>query len=155
MEGVEYTIANPGKRILAYIVDSIFMSILSIIILFAIGEGSGLMAIADYSGGDIEVIMDKILPTVQLLTGIQLAIGIVYFGVFQAMSNGATLGKKLLHIRIVCIDGSEFSVLNSILRYIVNAISMQLCFVLAFVMFFTTYKQALHDLLVKTTVVDE
>lgn len=155
MEGVEYTIANPGKRILAYIVDSIFMSILSIIILFAIGQGSGLMAIAEYSGGDIEVIMDKILPTVQLLTGIQLAIGIVYFGVFQAMSNGATLGKKLLHIRIVCIDGSEFSILNSILRYIVNAISMQLCFILAFVMFFTTYKQALHDLLVKTTVVDE
>lgn len=155
MEGVEYTIANPGKRILAYIVDSIFMSILSIIILFAIGQGSGLMAIAEYSGGDVEVIMSKILPTVQLLTGIQLAIGIVYFGVFQAMSNGATLGKKLLHIRIVCIDGSEFSILNSILRYIVNAISMQLCFILAFVMFFTTYKQALHDLLVKTTVVDE
>ena len=155
MEGVEYTIANPGKRILAYIVDSIFMSILSIIILFAIGQGSGLMAIAEYSGGDVEVIMSKILPTVQLLTGIQLALGIVYFGVFQAISNGATLGKKLLHIRIVCIDGSEFSMLNSILRYIVNAISMQLCFVLAFVMFFTTYKQALHDLLVKTTVVDE
>jgi uncharacterized RDD family membrane protein YckC len=155
MEGVEYTIANPGKRILAYIVDSIFMSILSIIILFAIGQGSGLMAIAEYSGGDVEVIMSKILPTVQLLTGIQLALGIVYFGVFQAMSNGATLGKKLLHIRIVCIDGSEFSILNSILRYIVNAISMQLCFILAFVMFFTTYKQALHDLLVKTTVVDE
>lgn len=155
MEGVEYTIANPGKRILAYIVDSIFMSILSIIILFAIGQGSGLMAIAEYSGGDVEVIMNKILPTVQLLTGIQLALGIVYFGVFQAISNGATLGKKLLHIRIVCIDGSEFSVLNSILRYIVNAISMQLCFVLGFVMFFTTYKQALHDLLVKTTVVDE
>ena len=155
MEGVEYTIANPGKRILAYIVDSIFMSILSIIILFAIGQGSGLMAIAEYSGGDVEVIMSKILPTVQLLTGIQLALGIVYFGVFQAISNGATLGKKLLHIRIVSIDGSEFSALNSILRYIVNAISMQLCFVLAFVMFFTTYKQALHDLLVKTTVVDE
>ena len=33
MEGVEYTIASPGKRILAYIVDSMFMSIASIILL--------------------------------------------------------------------------------------------------------------------------
>ena len=29
MEGTEYTIASPGKRILAYIVDSMFMSIAS------------------------------------------------------------------------------------------------------------------------------
>lgn len=155
MEGVEYTIANPGKRILAYIVDSMFMSIASIIILFGIGQGDGLSLIAEYSGGDIEQIVDKILPIVQTLTVIQLIIGILYFGVFQAMSNGATLGKKLFHIRIVCIDGSEFTFLNAIFRYIVNAISMQLCFLLAIVMFFTTYKQAVHDLAVKTVVVNE
>lgn len=155
MEGVEYTIASPGKRILAYIVDSLFMSIASIIILFGIGLGDGLSAIAEYSGGDIEQIVEKIVPIVQTLTVIQLILGIVYFGVFQAMSNGATLGKKLFHIRIVCMDGSEFTFLNAIFRYIVNAISMQLCFLLAIVMFFTTYKQALHDMAVKTVVVNE
>ena len=155
MEGVEYTIASPGKRILAYIVDSLFMSIASIIILFGIGQGDGLSAIAEYSGGDIEQIVDKVVPIVQTLTVIQLIVGILYFGVFQAMSNGATLGKKLFHIRIVCMDGSEFTFLNSIFRYIVNAISMQLCFLLAIVMFFTTYKQALHDMAVKTVVVNE
>ena len=155
MEGVEYTIASPGKRILAYIVDSLFMSIASIIILFGIGQGDGLSAIAEYSGGDIEQIVEKIVPIVQTLTVIQLILGIVYFGVFQAMSNGATLGKKLFHIRIVCMDGSEFTFLNAIFRYIVNAISMQLCFLLAIVMFFTTYKQALHDMAVKTVVVNE
>jgi len=155
MEGVEYTIAHPGKRILAYIVDSIFMSIASIIILFLIGEGDGLRVIATYSGGDIEQIIDKVLPIAQTLTFIQWVLGIFYFGIFQSMSNGATLGKKLLHIRIVSIDGSAFSFINSIFRYIVNAISMQLCFVLAIVMFFTTYKQALHDLAVKTVVVNE
>lgn len=155
MEGVEYTIASPGKRILAYIVDSLFMSIASIIILFGIGLGDGLSAIAEYSGGDIEQIVDKVVPIVQTLTVIQLIVGILYFGVFQAMSNGATLGKKLFHIRIVCMDGSEFTFLNAIFRYIVNAISMQLCFLLAIVMFFTTYKQALHDMAVKTVVVNE
>lgn len=155
MEGVEYTIASPGKRILAYIVDSLFMSIASIIILFGIGLGDGLSAIAEYSGGDIEQIVEKVVPIVQTLTVIQLIVGILYFGVFQAMSNGATLGKKLFHIRIVCMDGSEFTFLNAIFRYIVNAISMQLCFLLAIVMFFTTYKQALHDMAVKTVVVNE
>jgi uncharacterized RDD family membrane protein YckC len=155
MEGTEYTIASPGKRILAYIVDSMFMSIASIIILFLIGQGDGLSAIANYSGGDIEQIIEKVVPIVQTLTFIQLTIGVLYFGLFQAMSNGSTLGKKLLHIRIVCIDGSEFSIINSIFRYLVNAITMQLCFVLAMVMFFTTYKQALHDLAVKTVVVNE
>jgi uncharacterized RDD family membrane protein YckC len=97
----------------------------------------------------------KMMPIIQTLTFIQLIIGILYFGIFQAMSNGATLGKKLLHIRIVCLDGSEFSFVNSIFRYLVNAISMQLCFVLGITMFFTTYKQALHDLAVKTVVVNE
>ena len=155
MEGVEYTIASPGKRILAYIVDSLFMSIASIIVLFGIGQGDALSAIAEYSGGDIEQIVEKIVPIVQTLTVIQLILGILYFGVFQAISNGATFGKKLLHIRIVCMDGSEFTFLNSIFRYIVNAISMQLCFLLAIVMFFTTYKQALHDMAVKTVVVNE
>jgi len=155
MEGIEYTIASPLKRVLAYIIDSMFMSIASIIILFVIGQGDGLSAIAEYSGGDVNQIVDKILPVVQILTGIQLIVGILYFGVIQALSNGASLGKKLLHIRIVCIDGSEFSVINGVLRYVVNAISMQLCFLLGLVMFFTTYKQALHDLVVKTTVVDE
>ncbi len=155
MEGTEYTIANPGKRILAYIVDSIFMSIASIITLFLIGQGEGLSDIATYSGGDIELIIGKMMPIIQTLTFIQLIIGILYFGIFQAMSNGATLGKKLLHIRIVCLDGSEFSFVNSIFRYLVNAISMQLCFVLGIIMFFTTYKQALHDLAVKTVVVNE
>jgi uncharacterized RDD family membrane protein YckC len=155
MEGTEYTIANPGKRILAYIVDSIFMSIASIITLFLIGQGEGLSNIATYSGGDIELIIGKMMPIIQTLTFIQLIIGILYFGIFQAMSNGATLGKKLLHIRIVCLDGSEFSFVNSIFRYLVNAISMQLCFVLGIIMFFTTYKQALHDLAVKTVVVNE
>jgi len=62
MEGTEYTIASPGKRILAYIVDSMFMSIASIIILFLIGQGDGLSAIANYSGADIEQIIEKVLP---------------------------------------------------------------------------------------------
>lgn len=155
MEGTEYTIANPGKRILAYIVDSIFMSIASIIILFLIGQGDTLNAIASFSGGDIEQIIEKVVPIAQTLTFIQLILGLLYFGIFQAMSNGATMGKKLLHIRIVCMDGSEFSFINSIFRYIVNTISIQLCFVIAIVMFFTTYKQALHDLAVKTVVVNE
>jgi uncharacterized RDD family membrane protein YckC len=127
---------------------------MAIILLFAIGEGDGLSSIAEYSGGDIEIIMDKIMPTVQILTGLQLILGILYYGVFQSLSNGGTLGKKLLHIRIICIDGSEFSMLNSILRYIVNTITMQ-CFLPSVIMFFTTYRQALHDLVVKTIVVDE
>ena len=155
MESVEYTIANPVKRLLAYIIDSMFISIASIIVLFAIGQGSELTAIVESSGDDIENMLKNLVPIIQILTGIQLALGVLYFGVYQPISNGATLGKKLLHIRIVSIDGSEFSVLNAILRYIVNAISMQLCFLLGLVMFFTSYKQALHDLLVKTTVVDE
>lgn len=155
MEHVEYTIAHPGKRILAYIIDSFFISIGSIILLFAIGQGSELTAIIESSNDNLEVMVNNLVPLIQILSGIQLALGVLYYGVYQSISNGATLGKKLLHIRIVCIDGSDFSILNSILRYIVNAISMQLCFLLGFVMFFTSYKQALHDLLVKTTVVDE
>lgn len=155
MQGIEYTISNPGKRILAYIVDSVFVSITSIIVLFGIGQGDALTGLLEYSNGDIEQIMEYIVPLVESLSIIQLIVGIAYFGVIQALSNGATPGKKLLHIRIVCIDGSEFSILNSIFRYVINAISMQLCFLLALVMFFTSYKQALHDLLVKTVVVDE
>jgi len=103
MENVEYTIANPVKRLLAYIIDSIFISIASIIVLFVIGQGSDLTAIVESSGDNIENLIENLVPIIQILTGIQLTLGVLYYGVYQAISNGATLGKKLLHIRIVSI----------------------------------------------------
>ena len=156
MEGVEYTLANPFKRLMAFIIDSIFIQLATIIIMFISGQGDELMKLAQGSGiENIEAIMESFMPLIQTMTIIQLILGIFYYGVFQTMSNGSTLGKKLFGIRIICIDGSDYSLMKGILRYIINAIIMQLCFILGAVVLFTEFKQGLHDLVVKTVIVNE
>lgn len=156
MNGIEYTLSNPFRRFVALMVDSIFIQIATIIIIFITGQGDVLVSMAQVSSlENIESIMNSFMPLIQTMTIIQLILGIAYYGVFQAQFNGASLGKKLLGIRIVTMDGSEFTIMKGILRYIVNAIVMQLCFIFGAFVFFTQYKQALHDMVVKTVVVNE
>jgi hypothetical protein len=70
----------------------------------------------------------------------------------QASARQATLGKSLLGLKVTDSDGERLSVLRSLVREVakyVSAIPMGLGFLLAA---FTGRKQALHDMLVSTTV---
>lgn len=156
MENIELTLSNPWKRIGAYLIDSSLVSIVVFMILFLIGKGDDLMQISQTIDiANIEQYINSFSSLFSTMFIIQTLLGIAYFGIYQAMSNGQTLGKKLLHIKIVMTNGEEFTVLVAIFRFIINTILLNMCGPLGIIPFFTANKQGLHDLVVKTVVVDE
>lgn len=83
---------------------------------------------------------------VQLLTWL-------YFSLLESSPMRATLGKKVMGLRVVTEDGKRLSFLRATGRYfgkIVSAAIWMLGFIMAA---FTSKKQALHDLLAGTLVV--
>ena len=93
--------AAPVKRLVAYIIDSIVVTILSVIAGFVFG----ILGLGDLLGG---------------LAG--LVMGIVYFVGFWS-STGATPGKSAMKIKIVDADGNVPSGGQAFLRYIGYIIS--------------------------------
>ena len=97
---------------------------------------------------------------VSLLLGI-----IIAFIVFPLVfSNGQTLSKKLLQLNVVSLDGDyHISKIKTLVRYLVLSIVEVALGIITFgvvplvsflIMIFTSKKQALHDLVCNTAVVD-
>lgn len=95
MEYEELTLSNPWKRIGAYLIDSSLVSIVVFIVLFLIGKGDDLMQISQTIDiANIEQYLNSFSSLFSTMFIIQTLLGILYFGFYQAMSNGQTLGKN-------------------------------------------------------------
>jgi uncharacterized RDD family membrane protein YckC len=120
-------------RVLAYLVDSVvFFTIL-------IGVIAGAAFLGDLA--------------FMVVSAVAVLGPILYWGLMQASARQATFGKSLLGLKVTDSDGERLSLLRSLAREVakyVSAIPMGLGFLLAA---FTGRKQALHDMLVSTTVV--
>ncbi len=104
------------ERVGAYFVDFIIITIISSMIGMCLPEknsevekrineiatatASGEMDIDTYLSEYQGLIYDNQKETI-LETGISVAITLAYFVIFQYMNKGQTLGKKLLHIKVV------------------------------------------------------
>ncbi len=97
---IEFEIAETYKRLLAYCIDFfiIILYLFSIIYLlyggFKVGEGSGGL-----------VLLLIMLPT------------LFYTVASEALMNGQTAGKKILHIKVVSLDGGEPALVQYLLRW--------------------------------------
>ncbi|MCY1445802.1 RDD family protein [compost metagenome] len=83
------------------------------------------------------------------------AIGIGYYAGFHASRGGATLGKMAVGIKVVRSDGERITFLRGVGRYfgfILSSLTLFIGFIMAA---FTERKQALHDMLCDTLVVDK
>jgi uncharacterized RDD family membrane protein YckC len=54
------------------------------------------------------------------VAGLSFLIGLLYTWFFLTRNNGQTLGKALLKIRVVKVDGSAISDSDAIIRYVVS-----------------------------------
>src|SRR5438105_2249904 len=120
-------------RVLAYLVDTVVFST----ILVAVAAGAAFL-------GDLAPMV--IIAVIVLGP-------LLYWGLMHASARQATLGKSLLGLKVTDADGERLSLVRSLVREVakyVSAIPMGLGFLLAA---FTGRKQALHDMLVSTTVV--
>lgn len=77
----------------------------------------------------------------------------IYFAILESSERGATLGKRMLGMRVTDCDGQQLSFRLASIRYfskILSALPVMLGFVMAF---FTKKHQALHDLIAETVVI--
>ena len=85
---------------------------------------------------------------------VAIAIPLVYYAFFEGSGSGQTIGKKLLNIRVVDIDGGgPIGFGRGALRYIGRLASAFVCGLGYFWMLWDEQKQTWHDKIAQTVVV--
>jgi uncharacterized RDD family membrane protein YckC len=81
------------------------------------------------------------------------AVFVAYFALAETSPMGATLGKRLLGMRVTKVDGSRVGIVRSLSRNLLKGLSAALLMIGFAMAGFTKRKQALHDLMTRTLVV--
>jgi uncharacterized RDD family membrane protein YckC len=131
-------------RVLAYIIDSLIMSIVFIplgLVYGAVMAGSGL---------------DENSPEMAFgnlgINGISILGGWLYHAFLESSSWQGTVGKKVLGLRVTDMNGSRIGFGRATGRYFGTILSGMICFIGFVMVAFTEKKQGLHDLMAGTLV---
>lgn len=125
--------AGFGTRFLAFLIDSIGLTIVSTVLAGIFGQGG-----AGSTGA----------------SGLQTLIGIAYFCYFwSAAGKGQTLGMRALNIKVVKTDGSQLDYVGAFIRYIGLVVSIVVFFIGVIWAAFDAHKQGWHDKIANTYVV--
>ncbi|MCX5658507.1 MAG: RDD family protein [Planctomycetota bacterium] len=154
--GDAFNYAGFWKRFLARIIDIIICSIAGCMIGCVVGGviGGTLGGIAGAQGQ----------PTphdpIQLAAGcvgnlLGLIMGWLYYALMESSSKQATVGKMALGIRVTDLDGNRISFARATGRYFATLISWLTLTIGFIIAGFTERKQALHDIIAGTLVVNE
>ncbi|HSE83766.1 MAG TPA: RDD family protein [Thermodesulfobacteriota bacterium] len=129
-------------RFVAYVIDQIILSIVTVVIVFVLAFVMGLFFTA--IGIDVNTI--EVIATVMgYFLGVIVAW--IYYAVSESSPDQATPGKKLIGLIVTDLDGNRISFGKASGRYwgkILSSIILMIGFLMAG---FTEKKQALHDML--------
>lgn len=144
VNGQDVVYAGFWKRYAAYFIDYILLTVVTLplsMIINVMGASSG-----------NEGVQVALTLVVMLLS---MVISIGYYAGFHASRGGATLGKMAVGIKVVRGNGERISFLRAFCRYLATIVS-SLILMIGFIMAaFTERKQALHDMMCDTLVVDK
>ena len=151
VHGGEVVYAGFWKRVAAYLIDGLIVGVIGMVIGgIAIAVLGGIIAVGSDSATGIGIVL------VQLLSNLlQVVLGALYYAWFHASASMATPGKMAVGIKVVRTNGERISLLRGIGRYfstILSALILMIGFLMAA---FTQRKQALHDIVCDTLVVDK
>jgi uncharacterized RDD family membrane protein YckC len=134
-------------RVLAYLIDSLVLSV----VLCPLGVVYGLAGAASE--------MDDNSPEMMIgnagLNVVSLIVGWLYFSFLESSSWQATIGKKLLKLKVTGMHGNRIGFGKATGRYFAQILSGMICFIGYIMVAFTEKKQGLHDLLAGTLVVKD
>ncbi|MAO09021.1 MAG: RDD family protein [Alteromonas sp.] len=133
---IAYAAAGVGERLVAYIIDILI-------------KWGYLMAVS-YLFGAFEN-MDQ-WSQIALNTLLSLPV-IFYTLVLELLLNGQTLGKKVMKIKVVKIDGYQASVTDYVIRWFFRIIDIFFFGIAFFFILFTKRNQRIGDLAAGTSVV--
>lgn len=113
---LHFQLAGLGSRATAFIIDyAILIISLIIISLFGIYLTANVEEIFDIGDAVFSVIIFVIFIFL-FVSG--------YFILFEALGNGQTIGKRLMHIRVINDNGSQITFIGSLLRNLFRIIDM-------------------------------
>ncbi len=146
-------LAPLSKRFIAIVIDGFIVGIFSFAVLFA---GGPFAALNDaMAGADLDAINAAMAQFQSDALPVNLAVSAVYNVVLMTLFNGQTLGKMVFGMRVVKKNGRRISVLDALLRNVLGYMISQI-FLLGYIWAFADReKQAWHDKMAGTVVVDE
>jgi len=131
-------------RVLAYIIDSLIMSLVSVPL------GMVLAVVLISTGAD------ENSPLYQVVNlgsnGIAILAGWLYHAFMESSSWQGTIGKKALSLRVTDLNGQRISFARATGRYFGSILSAMICLIGYLMVAFTEKKQGLHDMLAGTLV---
>ncbi|MBS0226779.1 MAG: RDD family protein [Proteobacteria bacterium] len=139
------------KRVAAYIIDGVLLGVVGYAVqlplLLAIGFNASSLAQGNFGSMTIfGLLLAYLIP---------IAIQATYYAWFHSSDRQATLGKRAIGIKVTGMQGERISFARGIGRYfafLLSGFTFGIGYVLAA---FTDRKQALHDMIASTYVVDQ
>jgi len=134
--------ATTWKRFVAVFVDGIILKVLSAAVFMAV------LAVSSPADSPvIELLLELLDP------GLSLLMYLAYYTVLESSEAQATLGKRLVGIRVTDLEGRRLSFGRAFGRACARFLSYLTVGIGLLIQPFTERKQALHDLLAGTIVV--
>lgn len=159
---IVYTVAGPGSRLLATIIDFLIMLVpavlavlLVIFVLVTVVASETLKEMFESSGGPQDELV--VWLAMAFFSLVQFALMWFYFVVFEVAWNGQSPGKRLLHIRVIRDGGQPVGLYTSMIRNLIRLVDfMPLFYLVGFVtMLASRHWRRLGDLAAGTLVVLE
>jgi len=159
LTGGEVVYAGFWRRVAANVIDGFIINLAGFLVLLLLAPvfGVGMVGLMGLSGGGVdEGALGAGMILFQLLAQLGVfALSITYYVWMQSSAHMATLGKMAVGIKVVRADGTRISVARGIGRYfafMLSSLTMGIGFIMAGM---TQRKQALHDMICDTLVVDK
>ena len=144
---MEYELAGIGSRAMAFLIDSISILLIEIILF--------ILLVILVHGGFKTGTLDTYLGSIILL--MIFAFPLSYFFLWEGMRGGRTLGKNIMHLRVIDHKGHHISFFSALLRNILLLLDfLPIGFLCGFIaVMITKSEQRIGDLLAGTIVIIE
>lgn len=143
---LSYEPAGVGERVLAFFLDGFFIGVYYLVVIWIWGFVNDIGNTNNFDNDSIWVLYIVLVLPVML-----------YHLISETISNGYSLGKKIVGIRVVKIDGTRANISGYLIRWMFRLIEISMTSgVVAFVTIIMNGKgQRVGDILGKTCVIKE
>lgn len=148
---MNYQYASFFSRVAAYFIDLFIVSIILTLLTY--------LGVLSFFGIDYDI--SQLSDTAYSINNnrgymvITIIIGIAYYAGLQSSKWQATIGKRMIKIKVTTMDGRRIGFIRAVVRYIAMFGLSNILFIGYLLALFTRRNQALHDLIARTLVIKD
>ena len=146
------------KRFGAIIIDVLILGAIQWMVLTPILTGMGIISdVSEMANGDGDpfALVTKLMSLMSVASLISWVVNLLYFSFMESSKFQATIGKLALGIIVTDVNGQKLDFVKALIRNISKIISSCILFIGYLMAAFTEKKQALHDMIAGTLVVNK